>query len=67
MTFTEAHESPQVIEARPVGREDAMTPRLGRLTADAVGVSRAMLRILADTAALVVLALVVAVVWRWLT
>ena len=67
VTFTEAHESPQVIEARPVGRERRDDAAAAQADCGRGGVSRAVLRILADAAALVVLALVVAVVWRWLT
>jgi hypothetical protein len=65
VTFTEAHER-GVIDDRPTSA-DRMTPWLRTALANLLGLSRAALLILLDAAGSIVVLLLLAVVWRWLT
>jgi len=65
VTFTEAHDR-GVIDARPTSA-DRMTPWLRTALANLLGLSRAGLLFLLDAAGCIVVLLLLAVVWRWLT
>ena len=65
VTFTEAHER-GVIDAGPTSA-DRMTPWLRTALANLLGLSRAVLLFLLDAAGSIVILLLLAVVWRWLT
>jgi hypothetical protein len=65
VTFTEAHDR-GAIDDRPTSA-DRMTPWLRTALANLLGLSRAALLILLDAAGSIVVLLLLAVVWRWLT
>jgi hypothetical protein len=65
VTFTESHDH-GVIDARPTSA-DRMTPWLRTALANLLGLSRAGLLFLLDAASCIVVLLLLAVVWRWLT
>jgi hypothetical protein len=65
VTFTETHDR-GVIDARPTSA-DRMTPWLRTALANLLGLSRAALLFLLDAAGCIVVLLLLAVVWRWLT
>ena len=65
VTFTESHDR-GVIDARPTSA-DRMTPWLRTALANLLGLSRAGLLFLLDAAGCIVVLLLLAVVWRWLT
>ena len=65
VTFTEAHDR-GVIDASPTSA-DRMTPWLRTTLANLLGLSRAGLLFLLDAAGGIVVVLLLAVVWRWLT
>jgi hypothetical protein len=65
VTFTEAHDR-GLIDAGPTSA-DRMTPWLRTALANLLGLSRAALLVLLDAAGCIVVLLLLAVVWRWLT
>ena len=65
VTFTETHDR-GVIDAYPTSA-DRMTPWLRTALANLLGLSRATLLILLDAAGSIVVLLLLAMVWRWLT
>ncbi|HEY3718409.1 MAG TPA: hypothetical protein VGL39_28125 [Jatrophihabitantaceae bacterium] len=66
VTFTQAHDGGEVIEFRSTNA-DRMTPWLRTALANLLGLSRAGLLLLLDAAGCVVVVLLLAMVWRWLT
>lgn len=68
VTFTEAREPREVrvIEAEPSWVE-RMTPWLRTALANLAGLSRTVLFVVLDLAGCIVILLLLAVVWRWLT
>jgi hypothetical protein len=65
VTFTETHDR-GTVDAHPTSA-DRMTPWLHTTLANLLGLSRAALLFLLDTAGSIVVLLLLAVVWRWLT
>lgn len=65
VTFTETHDR-GAIDAGPTSA-DRMTPWLRTALANLLGLSRAGLLFLLDAAGSIVVLLLLAVVWRWLT